>query len=123
MGFTVVEWDFDGVLLPEAGGATCDYGCCDDLRVIVNLRVTAAGGVETLVKGKSVSGEELVTKHLVFAERRRDLEDPDQPSLVAALIRADRRVPWAAVRRVLDACQDPDVRIYRLQFATWAKRH
>jgi hypothetical protein len=34
-------------------------------------------------------------------------------------IRADRRVPWGAVDRILSICREPEVGIERVEFATW----
>jgi hypothetical protein len=57
--------------------------------------------------------EELVS----FANRSRDLEAPGRPSNVRLHIRADARLPWGAVRRILDLCRKPEVGIHHLEFA------
>lgn len=101
--------------LPESQAS--GWGPCEDLRVIVNLKWNTVGDVETHVKGNSVTQDELIQKLLVFAERKRDTENPLQPSEVRAHLRVEPDIPWSEVRRVLDACEDPDVRIYKITFA------
>ena len=71
------------------------------------------------MRGERVSRQKLTMRLLIFSERIRDTEHPDQPGEVRVNIRAGRDVPWSAVRRVLDACQDPDVRICKIAFAVY----
>jgi hypothetical protein len=39
-------------------------------------------------------------------------------SEIYVLIRADRSTPWQEVQWIMQDCADPDVRIWKLQFAT-----
>ena len=48
----------------------------------------------------------------------RDYDHPLARSEVDLHIRADRRVPFAAVQRLFALCRDPEVRIYRVGFPT-----
>jgi len=105
----------DWMRLPES---TAPSGrLCEDLRIIVTLKRNEFGSVETLVKGRPVFQRELIRKLLIFAERRRDEEHPMNPSEVFLDLRVEPDIPWHEVRRVLDACEDPDVRIYKIRFA------
>ena len=74
--------------------------------------------VEIKVRGELVDFKTLTQRLLVFAERDRDMDHPMQPSEVFALIRCDAEIQWLQVQWVMQACADPDVRIYKLQFAT-----
>ena len=51
---------------------------------------------------------------LGYSDKSRDLEDPMQPSLVALVLRCDRRAPWRAVQRVIDIAGGGDIRMNRL---------
>jgi len=119
--------DIELLQLPWSTEAQADQGK-EDLRIIIN--VVKAGNireqkdwksgdpVDIKVKGEVVDLKTLTQKLLVFAERKRDMEHPMQPSEVFALIRCDRDIRWREVQWVMQACADPDVRIYKLQFAT-----
>jgi len=54
---------------------------------------------------------------IVFAERKRDMRQLALPSEVCLHLRVEPDIPWREVRRVLDACEAPDVRIYKITFA------
>ncbi|MEN8148356.1 MAG: biopolymer transporter ExbD [Planctomycetota bacterium] len=122
--------DIELLKLPWSTMAKTDDGK-EDLRVIINV---VKGGpkwdfrqiqawkvgdpISVRLKGQTVDWKTLPNKLLAFAERKRDLEHPMQPSEVFALIRCDRDIRWREVQWVMQACADPDVRIYKLQFAT-----
>ena len=58
-------------------------------------------------------------EHLfVHADAKRDMDHPSQPSEIFCLIRCDQDIRWREVQWVMQACADPAVRIYKLQFAT-----
>jgi biopolymer transport protein ExbD len=120
--------DIELLKLPWSTQAQADQGK-EDLRIIINVvkagktnaeRAAWKSGDPVLikVKGDEVNLKTLTQRLLVFAERKRDTEHPMQPSEVFALIRCDREIRWREVQWVMQACADPDVRIYKLQFAT-----
>ena len=119
--------DIELLKLPWSEKAQADTGD-EDLRVIINIvkkgNIQAQKNwkpgdpVEIKCKGEPVTFKQLTQRLLVFAERKRDDEHPMQPSEVFALIRCDRQIRWREVQWVMQACADPDVRIYKLQFAT-----
>ena len=119
--------DIELLKLPWSTQAQTDEGK-EDMRVIINVVKQGdlkqieswkpGDPVDIRVKGQTVDLKTLTQKLLVFAERKRDLEHPMQPSEVFALIRCDKDIRWRQVQWVMQACADPDVRIYKLQFAT-----
>jgi biopolymer transport protein ExbD len=120
--------DIELLKLPWSTQAQADEGK-EDMRVIINVvksgqtneeRAAWKSGDPVLikVKGQEVDIKTLTQKLLVFAERKRDMDHPMQPSEVFALIRCDQEIRWREVQWVMQACADPDVRIYKLQFAT-----
>ena len=124
--------DIELLQLPWSTQAQADTGQ-EDLRIIINVvkagktnedRRNWKSGDPVLikVKGDEVNLKTLTQRLLVFAERKRDMEHPMQPSEVFALIRCDEKIRWLEVQWVMQACADPDVRIYKLQFATGKPR-
>jgi biopolymer transport protein ExbD len=119
--------DIELLKLPWSTQAQTDDGK-EEMRVIIN--VVKKGDIQQIknwrpgdpvdirVKGQTVDFKTLTQKLLVIAERKRDMDHPMQPSEVFALIRCDRDIRWREVQWVMQACADPDVRIYKLQFAT-----
>ena len=69
------------------------------------------------VKGQEMDLE--VFKQYLRPEADRNRE-PDGPkaSELYVLIRADRKSRWQDVQWVMQACADPAIRVYKLQFAT-----
>jgi len=78
-------------------------------RVVVNL---FPDGRLTL-NGREIEAGDLGKALAVEADRKRDLESPWEVSGTNLVIRADRRVEWDRVRKVIGAACDPDVRMYR----------
>jgi len=124
--------DIELLQLPWSTEAQADTGQ-EDLRIIINVgkagetiedRRNWKSGDPILIKVKAeeVNLKQLTQRLLVFAERKRDTEHPMQPSEVFALIRCDEKIRWLDVQWVMQACADPDVRIYKLQFATGKPR-
>ena len=123
--------DIELLKLPWSTQAQTDEGK-EDMRVIINVVKQGdlkqieswkpGDPVDIRVKGQTVDLKTLTQKLLVFAERKRDMEHPMQPSEVFALIRCDEKIRWLEVQWVMQACADPDVRIYKLQFATGKPR-
>lgn len=81
----------------------------------MNVARNAAGAVEYRVKGRTVAAAELKGLLFGFAEQERARGDRQGPSELVVLIRCDRDLPFRAVRRVLDACMAPEVRIERIE--------
>jgi biopolymer transport protein ExbD len=120
--------DIELLELPWSEKAQADTGD-EETRVIINIVKKAKTNeerknwkpgdeVEVKLKGDKVTFKQLTQRLLVFAERKRDMDHPMQPSEVFALIRCDKDIRWRQVQWVMQACADPDVRIYKLQFAT-----
>jgi len=120
--------DIELLKLPWSTQANADTAD-EELRIIINVvkageteaerRAWKAGDpVLIKVKSREVDLKTLTQRLLVFAERKRDEKHPMRPSEVFALIRCDEKIRWREVQWVMQACADPDVRIYKLQFAT-----
>ena len=43
---------------------------------------------------------------------------PGAPSAIYVLIRADKGTPWQHVQYVMQVCAQPNIAIYKMQFAT-----
>jgi hypothetical protein len=124
--------DLEIMTLPWSDSAIADQGD-EELRVIINIvknlerpdgtRIKKddwkpTDGVNIMLKGKQYRLGPLTDILLSFANRERDMDHPMAPSEVYALIRCDREIRWREVQWVMQACAHPDVRIYKLQFAT-----
>ena len=116
--------DIELLTLPWSEMAIADQGK-EELRVILNIvkkgpieKWRAGDPVQVKYKGTELNLETLTTKLLQFANRKRDMDHPMQPSEVFALIRCDQDIRWREVQWVMQACAHPDVRIYKIQFAT-----
>jgi biopolymer transport protein ExbD len=139
----MTQKDIEQLKLPDSKASVEDKDDEDEVRMILNVikdiedDVKAGVRVEDALaawpnhrkvlikyKAKPYSLKALKTKLYEIAETRRNPEDPSgaNPSEVYVLIRCDRDIPWKEVQWVMQACADPRVRIYKLQFATaeWA---
>jgi len=104
--------------LPAALHAQEDKGDREKYRIIVNLLKNPKGGPPALkVKGQDM--DLAIFQQFLKAEADRNRE-PDGPkaSELFVLIRADRESRWQDVQWVMQACADPTIRVYKLQFAT-----
>ena len=96
----------------------------DELRVIINIQKAdpdnwePGGPVEILIKRLPYDLDSLKLELGRMADRKRDLTHEAQPSEIFVLIRCDQDIRWREVQWVMQACADPEVRIYKLQFAT-----
>jgi hypothetical protein len=106
--------EIERVPLPEVpGGQEPDCGARDlPIRVIVH----EDGRYE--IKGRICSPARIVGRLQVFAERKMDMEHPEQPSVIPLSLAAHRGAPWPAVRGLLEACAHPEVRIRFVTFVT-----
>ena len=104
--------------LPEALHATEDKGDKEKYRIIVNLMKNDGDAPPTLkVRGMEMDLNAFQQYLRPEADRNREPEDPKASELFI-LVRADRRSRWQDVQWVMQACADPAVRVYKLQFAT-----
>jgi len=82
------------------------------------LEILVAKDGRLTLGGKEVDIRQLTMKLLVWAERSRDLEHPFQPSHMPIVIHASRDARWQQLQWTMQAAADPDVRIWRIYFAT-----
>jgi biopolymer transport protein ExbD len=110
--------EIEELTLPEAQHATEDKGDKEKSRIIVNLLKGEGGGPPSLkVKGNEYNLNEFKTFLLPWADRSREPDGP-RASELFVLIRADKGARWQDVQYVMQACADPNIRVYKLQFAT-----
>jgi len=81
----------------------------------VEILVAADGGLT--VGGKAVDLKKLTMRLLVHAERDRDRTHPLKISRSPVVVHASKDVRWRELQWVLQACADPDVRIWRIYLA------
>jgi biopolymer transport protein ExbD len=128
----MTQKDIAKLTLPTATQDEEDTDDQKDIRVIVNIvkKVPQGGdirnwrqsdGVEILVKSQPLNLTQLKNELYKYAEMKRDLTLDVKPSEVFVLIRCDKDIRWREVQWVMQQAADPDVRIYKIQFAT-AKR-
>jgi len=82
------------------------------------LEVLVTKDRRLILGGKEVDLKQLTLKFLVWAERSRELTHPSQPSNMPILIHASRDVRWRELQWAMWAAGDPNVRIWKLYFAT-----
>jgi biopolymer transport protein ExbD len=120
----MTQKELEQLTLPKSSEAVEDTGDESERRVIINIvkknPETFAQDKEVEIYIKKVQYDlDRLKEHLfVHAETKRDLEHPSQPSEIFCLIRCDQDIRWREVQWVMQACADPAVRIYKLQFAT-----
>jgi len=101
------------VPLPEVpGGVAADRGV-DHL-----IRIAVDGKGDTWRWMERHGPEETFALLERFANRKRDMGHPQQPSAVRVFLAAHRDAPWSAVRQVLAICADLAVRIFPVTFLT-----
>ena len=119
--------ELEVLTLPFSERAVEDEGKEDEKRVIVNIEIAAADhddypvknpDVLIKIKGREYDLTQLKEEMFKHAEVKRDLTDPNSPSEIFVLIRCDQAIRWREVQWIMQACADPAVRIYKLQFAT-----
>jgi biopolymer transport protein ExbD len=122
----MTQKELEQLVLPLSTQAIEDDGRDPNQRVIINIskKDPKTWGqndqypVEIKIKGKDFPLDRLKEELFVYADSDRDLKDAAQPSEIFVLIRCDADVRWREVQWVMQACADPAVRIYKLQFAT-----
>ena len=119
--------ELEVLTLPFSANAVEDKGKEDEKRVIVNIEISAKNHddypvkddrVKIKIKSREYDLTQLKEEMFKHAEVKRDLDDPNAPSEIFVLIRCDQRIRWREVQWIMQACADPAVRIYKLQFAT-----
>ena len=116
--------DLELLTLPLADKAKDDKAGEEDERVIVNLveNKDAPGTYHAIVRKTPMTHDKLKAYLRLRAGSAREevavAEGVGKPSKIFVLIRADRSTPWQQVQWIMQDCADPDVLIYKLQFAT-----
>jgi biopolymer transport protein ExbD len=118
----MTQKELEELTLPKSDKAVEDVGDEKDRRVIINIvrgpNFEQDQDVEIYIKRVKYDLDRLKEELFVQADVVRDMEHPSQPSEIFVLIRCDQDVRWREVQWVMQACADPAVRIYKLQFAT-----
>ena len=119
----MTQKELEELKLPFSEQAMEDKADEDEKRVIINIaknkETWASDSAVTIkIKGHAYDLAGLKEEMFKHAEVKRDLEHPNAPSEIYALIRCDKEIRWREVQWVMQACADPAVRIYKLQFAT-----
>lgn len=127
----LTQKDLEQLKLPVASQDQEDTNDEKETRVVVNIAKTPVNGsvenwrpgndVTIKVKGQEYDLEGLRQLLFKYAETKRDMSHEMQPSEVYVLIRCDKDIRWREVQWVMQQAAHPDVRIYKIQFAT-AKR-
>jgi len=104
--------------LPLALHATEDKGDKEKYRIIVNLLKSEGDRPPTFkVKGMEMDLASFQQFLRPEADRNREQDGPKASELYV-LVRADTMSRWQDVQWVMQACADPSIRVYKLQFAT-----
>jgi len=112
------------LILPNSTMAVEDEGDESERRVVINIvqknpkTFAQDKEVEIIIKREVYDLNNLKEHLFTHADAKRDLDHPAQPSEIFVLIRCDQDIRWREVQWVMQACADPAVRIYKLQFAT-----
>jgi len=110
--------EIEDLSLPQARYALEDKGEKEKYRVIVNLLKNERSNMPTLkVKGREMDIAQFQQFLKPEADRNRE-QDAQKASELYVLIRADKSSRWQDVQWVIQACCDPSIRVYKLQFAT-----
>jgi biopolymer transport protein ExbD len=108
--------------LPKSSQAIEDSGDEKERRVIINIvqskNFKQDKKVKIFIRKIEYDLDKLKEHLFVHADIQRDMDHPSQPSEIFVLIRCDQDIRWREVQWVMQACADPAVRIYKLQFAT-----
>jgi biopolymer transport protein ExbD len=120
----MTQKELEQLTLPNSTQAVEDTGDESERRVIINIvkknpdTFAQDKEVEIFIKKQPYDLDRLKEHLFTHAETARDMDHPSQPSEIFVLIRCDEEIRWREVQWVMQACADPAVRIYKLQFAT-----
>lgn len=110
--------EIEDLTLPDALHASEDKGEKEKYRLIVNLLKDEGGGAPKL-KVRGVEMDLNVFQQILRPEADRNREqDGPKASELYVLVRADKDTRWQDVQYIMQACADPGIRVYKLQFAT-----
>ena len=111
--------EIEDLALPDAFNGKEDKGDKEKQRLIVNLLKAEKPGAPPTLKVKGMEMDLATFQQFLFpiADRYREEEQP-RASEVYVLIRADKKARWQDVQWVMQACADPKIKVYKLQFAT-----
>ncbi|HEU4394389.1 MAG TPA: biopolymer transporter ExbD [Planctomycetota bacterium] len=110
--------EIEDLTLPQAKHAQEDKGEKEKYRIIVNLLKNERKNTPDLkVKGREMDLVQFQQFLKPEADRHREPDGPKASELYV-LIRADKSSRWQDVQWVIQACCDPGIRVYKLQFAT-----
>ena len=123
----LTQKELENLVLPLAHKAKEDKGI-EEQRVIINIveimkddangkPTIPTGKYEAKIKGQPRNHAQLKRYLQTKADSYRE-KDGMGGSSIFVLIRADRSTPWQQVQWIMQDCADPDVKIYKLQFAT-----
>jgi biopolymer transport protein ExbD len=128
----LTQKDIEQLTLPKASQDKEDKADEKETRILINVLKEVGrdkqykeikdwppgGPVMVKVKGQELTLDKLKEELFKIAETDRDMDHPMQPSEVFVLIRCDKDIRWREVQWVMQAAADPEVRIYKIQFAT-----
>jgi biopolymer transport protein ExbD len=118
----MTQKELENLTLPWAEYSVEDKGDEEERRVIIHISQSDTweqdSAVDIMVKSERYDLDALKDLMFKHAETNRDMSHPMKPSEIFALIRCDTEIRWREVQWVMQACADPEVRIYKLQFAT-----
>jgi biopolymer transport protein ExbD len=110
--------EIEELALPSAIHGKEDKGVNEKRRLIVNLLRDPGGGPPTLkVRGVEMNLDTFEQYLQPEAEMSRETDGPKASDLFI-LVRADKGSRWQDVQWVMQACANPKIRVYKLQFAT-----
>jgi len=110
--------EIEELALPNAINGKEDKGINEKRRLIVNLLKDPGGGPPTLkVRGVEMNLDTFEQYLQPEAEMSRETDGPKASDLFI-LVRADKGSRWQDVQWVMQACANPKIRVYKLQFAT-----
>lgn len=113
--------EIETVALPQALAGVEDKGDEKEERIIINVLPPDDIANPALMPKVRVRGVDHTIESLTSflkAKANQRSKGEDGTSNLYALVRADNRAPWQHVQFVMQACADPSVKIWKLQFAT-----
>jgi biopolymer transport protein ExbD len=111
--------EIEDLKLPLARHAVEDKADEKDPRVVVNIiKGDDTTEPKLKVKGKELTLPEFKARLLEQTARAGREADSTAASKLFVLIRADEKARWQDVQFIMQACADPAIKVYKLQFAT-----
>lgn len=112
--------EIETVALPQAEAGVEDKGNEAEERIIINVLPPDDPLNPPLLPNVRIRGQSFDLEQLTSFLKARATTSmgEDGTSNLFALVRADKKAPWQHVQFVMQACADPSVKIWKLQFAT-----